>query len=74
MFTQHIPDDNLEAYSLRQLSSTVAAPVEDHLMVCESCQTRLMEWDEYVAAMRVACRKKREVPKARTAAGGCLPE
>jgi anti-sigma factor RsiW len=31
-----------------------AAPVEEHLLVCEECRTRLAGWGEDVGAMRAA--------------------
>ncbi len=40
---------------MNRLSEPEAAPVEEHLLVCEECRARLTESDEYVAAMRAAC-------------------
>ena len=34
-----------------------AAPVEEHLLVCEECRVRLAEWDGYIRAMREAMRQ-----------------
>src|SRR5277367_2058230 len=53
----HISEELLEYYSLQQLSEDRLAPVEEHLLVCESCQTRLTQVDNYVAAMKIAARQ-----------------
>jgi anti-sigma factor RsiW len=47
-------DDDLELYALDRMAEVDAAPVEEHLLVCEECRARLVEWDEYVRAMRAA--------------------
>ena len=54
MASRHISDDDLELYAMDRLAEADAAPVEEHLLVCEGCRERLAEWDEYVAAMRTA--------------------
>jgi hypothetical protein len=53
---RHIPEDHLELYALDRLPEADAAPVEEHLLVCEVCQERLAKWDEFVRAMRGALR------------------
>jgi hypothetical protein len=40
--------------STRLIPRPDAAPVEEHLLVCEERRERLAEWDGYVRAMRVA--------------------
>lgn len=54
MASRHISDDDLELYAMDRLTEAEAAPVEEHLLVCEGCRERLAEWDEYVRAMRAA--------------------
>lgn len=54
MAIPHIDEDGLELYALGRLAEAHAAPVEEHLLVCEECRQRLAEWDTYVAAMRAA--------------------
>ena len=73
MFSHHIAEDDLEAYSLGRLASAASAPLEEHLLVCEHCQERLAGWDDYLRAMRAACRTSRQAPRV-LAAGGCPPE
>ena len=70
MAAHHIPDDNLEAYSLGRLAAGVAAPAEEHLLRCSVCRNGLARWDDYLRAMRAACRTFRDVPQAQTAGGG----
>jgi hypothetical protein len=50
----HVTEDALEAYALRKLSLRDVAPLEEHLLICPVCQTRLDEVDEYVRAAKAA--------------------
>jgi len=56
MATLHIPDNDLEAYSLARLAASRTVTAEEHLLACAGCQKRLAGWDEYTRAMRAACR------------------
>jgi anti-sigma factor RsiW len=67
MATYHTADDELEAYSLGRLSAAASASLEQHLLGCTGCLDRLTGWDEYIGAMRGACRTLRPSPRARTA-------
>ena len=69
MATYHTADDDLEAYSLGRLSPAASAHLEEHLLGCTGCLDRLAGWDEYVGAMRAACRSLRPSPRVRTAGG-----
>lgn len=51
---RHIDADDLDRYSLGTMSDAEAAPIEEHLMICEECRARVAENDEYVAAMKNA--------------------
>jgi hypothetical protein len=53
---QHVGEADLESYSMRALSPEASARVEEHLLICETCRGRLVEADEYVAAMKDAAR------------------
>jgi len=44
----------LENYALNRLSELEAAPLEEHLLVCDICQGRLQEIDEFVVALKAA--------------------
>jgi anti-sigma factor RsiW len=69
MATGHIDDDRLELYALNRLPEPEAAPVEEHLLVCEECRERLAGWDVYVVAMRGAMARE---DTATSRGGGCL--
>jgi hypothetical protein len=51
---RHIDEAEVERYSLSVLPEKEAAPIEEHLLVCDSCRVRLAETDLYVEAMRRA--------------------
>ena len=52
--TTHFAEDVLEAYSLGRLSDKEASGLEEHLLVCHSCQERLERTDDFVRAFRIA--------------------
>jgi hypothetical protein len=63
----HIDEEMLERYSLNQLREEEVAPVEEHLLICPSCQTRLDEADQYVQTMKQAIiSTQKDQTKART--------
>src|SRR5882724_11331685 len=51
-FGQHPSDDELELYSMGRISEPDSVGVEEHLLICVSCQDRLRESDEFVALMK----------------------
>ena len=51
---EHVPEDDLELYAMRSLPAPESERLEDHLLICQSCQDRLQSTDEFVAAMRAA--------------------
>jgi hypothetical protein len=54
---QHIGEETLEAYSFSRLGEEDLAAVEEHLLVCETCQKRLDQVESYARAMRGAARR-----------------
>lgn len=50
----HIPEDTLEEYALGRVPESQSSPIEEHLLVCESCQKRLGDIDEYILLMKHA--------------------
>jgi anti-sigma factor RsiW len=50
----HIDEETLELYALGRLAEEEAAPVEEHLLVCHSCQDRLASTDEFIRTVRAA--------------------
>ena len=51
----HVSEEVLEKYVMGRLSEQDCAPVEEHLLVCETCQCRLEAVDEYIRIVRAAC-------------------
>lgn len=54
VFQEHPDDEVWEKYIFGRLSSDTAAAVEEHLLLCETCQHTLARTDEYVRLMRCA--------------------
>jgi hypothetical protein len=53
-FDQHVPVDLIEEYALDRLpAGDLLDKVEEHLLVCESCQNRLLELDALRAALSI---------------------
>jgi hypothetical protein len=50
----HFEDEELEAYSLGNMSGQRLARFEEHLLVCGPCQLKVEQADAYVFAMRTA--------------------
>lgn len=51
---RHPNEEVLEAYSLHRLGEQELAPVEEHLLVCETCQAKLQEIDDFIKAVKGA--------------------
>lgn len=60
----HIEEERLESYALNALGEEKAAIVEEHLLICETCQHRLDAMDRYTRAMQSAARRVREEESA----------
>jgi hypothetical protein len=50
----HIREDVLERYAMGKLPDAAVPNVEEHLLLCVTCQERLSEADEFVAVFRTA--------------------
>ena len=50
----HITDTALEDYSLDHLAEPELEIVEEHILICPTCQDRLAEVDDFVRAFRMA--------------------
>lgn len=48
----HLSEEQLEQYLLQQGSEPAAAAVEEHLLVCEQCQTQLEELELFTKTFR----------------------
>lgn len=61
-YGQHASDDALERYLLGGSDEPEVAAVEEHLLVCRTCQARLEETEAFITAMRSAAGKLRAEP------------
>jgi hypothetical protein len=50
----HVEEDRLEQYAIGRLSAAFIPEVEEHLLICTTCQSRLVELDEFVHTFRSA--------------------
>lgn len=64
---EHISEDGLERYAMQPLPDSESGPLEEHLLICESCRDRLDAEIEFVTAMRGAATKIRRVNVDRSA-------
>lgn len=60
---RHLDEEEIEKYSLGEITEEESSRFEEHLLICESCQTRVTECDSYVSAMQRAARIHRGGPK-----------
>ncbi len=57
--SHHASEEEIEKYSLGDLSEPEAARFEEHLLICQSCQNRVAESDQYVAFVQSASARRR---------------
>jgi len=50
----HISDDALELYALKRLDEDELPAFEEHLLICDRCQDRLSDTDQYIYALKAA--------------------
>jgi hypothetical protein len=51
-FHVHPSEDVLDEYALGRLPESTLATLEEHLLLCSGCQSRVVDLDVYIAAMR----------------------
>ena len=71
-FESHFPDDVLEKYAMGTLFNLDFCPLEEHLLLCAACQTRLTEIEEYILVLRAALTELATHPHARFSAQSAL--
>jgi len=71
-YQQHVLDEHLEAYVMRQLQEEETDVLEDHLMLCQQCQHRLTETEQRILAMRTAAGKIRQEEKRSSRQSGAV--
>jgi len=52
IWLRHPHEDVLEKYALHRLAEPDVESVEEHLLICEPCQQKLLELDEFILAMK----------------------
>ena len=63
--SRHVPDEELERYSLAGAAGEEFARLEEHLLICESCRARLEEYDLVARSMAgAAARWRSEHPRS----------
>ena len=55
-FPSHPSEEILEEYGFDRLPEALIAPVEEHLLVCQSCQDAVEEADRFVSDLKFAAR------------------
>jgi hypothetical protein len=60
---EHLGEDQLESYSIGNLAEPDAVCLEEHVLICETCQDRLAGSDSRVRAIRRAALKRIQVPE-----------
>ena len=58
----HPSKEILEEYVFHRLPEALAAPVEEHLLICHPCQDALAATDDFVSAMKYAAKERDRVP------------
>ena len=53
---EHPSDEMLEMYALNQIGLDDLDAIEEHLLLCPSCQDRYLSTEQYIEAMKEACR------------------
>ena len=63
----HLEEAELEQYAMGSLPGERTESFEEHLLVCEQCQDRLLEMETYINAVRSVSPKLRAAPGVRFA-------
>jgi hypothetical protein len=61
----HIDDEQLELYALGRTPEEPLPAIEEHLLVCEDCQNRLAQADEFAALFHAAATQPEARPQPR---------
>lgn len=70
---KHIEEDRLEAYSASLVAGEELEYIEEHLLLCITCQDRLDTVERYQVAMRSAAMRIREEQQAAPDVTGVVP-
>jgi hypothetical protein len=75
-FPSHVGEDALEDYAFRRLSPDETAGLEEHLLICDDCQSALEDVDQYICLMQTATlciRRERRQNIWKSLQGGSIP-
>ncbi len=61
-YKMHPGNEALEKYSLGHLPEAEVERVEEHLLICESCQDELLNVDAYIRDVKEVCKQFEETP------------
>jgi hypothetical protein len=56
----HVSEDSLELYVMNRLGEEEATCLEEHILLCEPCQKRLVETETFIQAVKVKTKQLRE--------------
>jgi len=59
----HLEEEEIERYSLQDSPESELARVEEHLLICPSCQQRVESSDAHVQSMQQAAARMRQLPR-----------
>ena len=59
---RHMDENEIEGYSMGAVSDGERARFDEHLLICESCRSRVAKSDDYLAAMQGASWRMRRQP------------
>jgi len=65
MFSEHIEENLLEQYAMGALPELPRAALDEHLLGCPDCQSRLVQLDAFMAAFRPAVLQMQKQPVRR---------
>ena len=71
-FRSHFSDDVLERYAIGKASTRDCGSLEEHLLLCAHCETRLKRIEEFIGVMRAALEELEVPPHARFSAQSAL--
>jgi hypothetical protein len=57
---RHLEEEEIEKYSIGDITEEESSRFEEHLLACESCQNRVTACDSYVATMQAASARIRQ--------------
>jgi anti-sigma factor RsiW len=66
VLNDHVSEEVLERYAMGHTSNDETAMLEEHLLICNTCQYKLQSLDEYLAVTKEAARALARRPVRRS--------